>query len=160
MVTFVSHSGEKSLVASVQSSLCFFFLKQVKGSFYFLYFQSFQRVARVEPEQPVSFLLSSTQSSSSKTVARTLRHSPVTRHDIGGSWAQFFGDTVIFMGERIPFFDCKASFGSNSFTIFHRLSRRFVARGTAKWLSLWCIPWVFGGKPDPSSQNVIHVPLP
>ena len=60
MVTFVSHSGRKSLVASVHSSLCFFFLKQVKGSFYFLYFQSFQRVARVEPEQPVSFLLSST----------------------------------------------------------------------------------------------------
>lgn len=129
-----SHSyrtlAEKTLWLPYSRLYVFFFLKQVKGSFYFLYFQSFQRVARVEPEQPVSFLLSSTP------IFLALSHSPATRHDIGGSWAQFFGDTVIFMGERIPFLDCKASFGSNSFTIFHRLSRRFVARGTVKWLSL------------------------
>lgn len=52
--------AEKALWLPYTRLCFFFFLQQVKGSFYFLYFQSFQRVARVEPEQPVSFLLSST----------------------------------------------------------------------------------------------------
>ena len=53
-------------------------------------------------------------------------------HDIGGSGAQYFDVTVTLIGEMIPFLDCKASFGSNSFTIFQPLSGRFVTRGVVQ----------------------------
>lgn len=80
-------------------------------------------------------------------------------HDvIGGSWTHRFDDAGAFTGASTPFLDCLASFGSNSLTIFQPLSRRLVTCGDL-CLSLLG-PCVLGAMSDPSSQNVIQVPLP
>lgn len=95
------------------------------------------------------------------STSHALFKSPLLLHyDIGGSWTHFFGVDGILTGGKVPFCACFVSFGSNSLTSAQRLSRRFVGATFGQCLSLCRPPCTRGAMFEPSSQNVIQVPLP